>query len=105
VPSLPNRPRDAAVTRNACGANVVLVGARRRNGCHRASSEERLVAEPYSWAAILLKVVLRFVPTRVKAAIAATAISAAINAYSMAVTPDSSLIRLERRVRKLILLG
>ena len=53
---------------------------------------------------MLLKVVLRLVPTRVKAAIAATAINAAIKAYSMAVTPDSSRIRLERRVRKWILL-
>ena len=57
-----------------------------------------------SLAAMLLKVVLRLVPTRVKAAIAATAINAAIKAYSMAVTPDSSRIRLERRVRKWILL-
>ena len=34
-----------------------------------------------------LKVVLRRVPTNAKAAIAATAINAAINAYSTAVTP------------------
>jgi hypothetical protein len=33
-------------------------------------------------AAMVLNVVLRLVPTRVKAAIAATAINAAINAYS-----------------------
>jgi len=39
------------------------------------------------------------------AAIAATAISAAINAYSIAVTPDSSLIRFAKRVRKRFLLG
>jgi hypothetical protein len=52
----------------------------------------------------VLKVVLSWVPTRVKAAIAATAINAAIKAYSMAVTPDSSRIRLERTVRKRILL-
>ena len=58
-----------------------------------------------SLAAMVLKVVLRLVPTRVKAAIAATAINAAIKAYSIAVTPDSSRIRLERRVRKRILLG
>ena len=36
---------------------------------------------------MVLNVVLRFVPTRVKAAIAATAINAAINAFSIAVTP------------------
>jgi hypothetical protein len=45
-----------------------------------------------------LKVVLRFVPTRVKAAIAATAINAAISAYSIAVTPDLSLMRFEKNV-------
>lgn len=49
--------------------------------------------------------VLRLLPTEVKAAIAATAISAAINPYSIAVTPDSSLIRLVKRVRKRVLLG
>ena len=53
---------------------------------------------------MVLKVVLSCVPTRVKAAIAATAINAAIKAYSIAVTPDSSRIRLERMVRKRILL-
>jgi len=37
-----------------------------------------------------LKVVLRRVPVRVSAAIAATAISAAINAYSIALTPSRS---------------
>ena len=42
---------------------------------------------------------LRLVPTRVKAAIAATAINAAINAYSIAVTPDPSLIRFAKSVR------
>ena len=53
---------------------------------------------------MVLNVVLRLVPTKVKAAIAATAINAAIKAYSMAVTPDSSRIKLERTVRKRILL-
>ena len=38
-------------------------------------------------------------PTRVKAAIAATAINAAINAYSIAVTPNSCLIRFVKSVR------
>jgi hypothetical protein len=37
---------------------------------------------------MVLNVVLRLVPTKVNAAMAATAINAAINAYSMAVTPD-----------------
>jgi len=58
----------------------------------------------YFFSAMVLNVVLRLVPTRVKEAIAATAINAAIKAYSMAVTPDSSRIRLERTVRKRILL-
>jgi monomeric isocitrate dehydrogenase len=39
---------------------------------------------------MVLKVVLRRVPTSVNAAIAATAISAAINVYSIAVTPSRS---------------
>ncbi len=51
----------------------------------------------------MLKVVLRLVPTRVKAAIAATAINAAISAYSMAVTPDLSLIRFMKRLCNQIL--
>ena len=41
---------------------------------------------------MVLKVVLRFAPTSVKAAIAAIAINAAISAYSMAVTPELSLM-------------
>ena len=47
----------------------------------------------YSLAAMVLNVVLRLVPTRVNAAIAATAINAAINVYLIAVTPDSSLTK------------
>jgi len=42
----------------------------------------------YNWLAMVLKVVLRLVPTKVNAAMAATAINAAISAYSIAVTPD-----------------
>ena len=41
----------------------------------------------YKQLAMLLKVVLRSVPTTEKAAIAATATKAAISAYSIAVTP------------------
>jgi hypothetical protein len=48
---------------------------------------------------MVLKVVLRFVPTSVKAAIAATAINAAISAYSIAVTPDLSSKRFEKNLR------
>ena len=43
---------------------------------------------PYNWPAMVLNVVLRLVPTKVNAAMAATAINAAISAYSIAVTPD-----------------
>jgi hypothetical protein len=46
-----------------------------------------------------LNVLLRFVPTRVKAAIAATAISAAMSAYSIAVTPDLSRRNFAEKVR------
>jgi uncharacterized protein YaiI (UPF0178 family) len=42
---------------------------------------------------MVLNVVLRLVPTRVKAAIAATAINALIRAYSIAVTPDWPLAK------------
>jgi hypothetical protein len=37
---------------------------------------------------MVLNVVLRLVPTRLNAEMAATAINAAISAYSIAVTPD-----------------
>ena len=47
---------------------------------------------------------LRLVPTRVKAAMAATAINAAIKAYSIAVTPDSALTKFVRSLRNGILL-
>ena len=57
-----------------------------------------------SWFAIVLKVVLRLVPTRVKAAIAATAINAAISAYSIAVTPYFSLMRFRKNRNPAILL-
>jgi hypothetical protein len=53
---------------------------------------------------MVLKVVLRFVPTSVKAAMAATAINAAISAYSIAVTPASSLKRFGKHVRNLMIL-
>lgn len=52
----------------------------------------------------MLNVVLRSVPIRMKEAIAATAINAAINAYSIAVTPDSSLTKFARGLRNEILL-
>jgi hypothetical protein len=50
-------------------------------------------------APTVLKVVLRSVPIRMKEVIAATAINAAINVYSIAVTPDSSLAKFERSLR------
>jgi hypothetical protein len=46
-----------------------------------------VAGETYSLPAMVLNVVLRLVPTKVNAAIAATAINAAISAYSIAVRP------------------
>jgi hypothetical protein len=48
--------------------------------------------------------VLILVPSAVTAEIITTAINAAIMAYSIAVTPDSSFIKLAKSVLKLILL-
>jgi hypothetical protein len=59
----------------------------------------------HSLAAMVLNVVLSLVPTRVKEAIAATAINAAINAYSTAVTADLSLTKVARSRRNGIFLG
>ena len=53
-----------------------------------AGASGRSAPDPYNWPAMVLNVVLRLVPTKVNAAMAATAINAAISAYSMAVTPD-----------------
>jgi hypothetical protein len=50
---------------------------------------------------MVVKVPLRLVPTAFIAAIAATAISAAISPYSIAVTPDSFLIRFVKSSRNL----
>ena len=58
-----------------------------------------LVNSVYNWLATVLNVLLRFVPTKLNAEMAATAISAAIRAYSIAVTPDWSLMRFEKNVR------
>src|SRR5215472_8894462 len=48
---------------------------------------------------------MRPVPTNCIAAIAATAINAAMSAYSMAVTPDPSLISFKKSVRNRVILG
>lgn len=53
---------------------------------------------------IFVNTVLIFVPSAVTALIITTAINAAIIAYSIAVTPDSSFIKLVKRVLKLTLL-
>src|SRR5215472_10782240 len=45
------------------------------------------------------------VPTSCIAAIAATAINAAMSAYSMAVTPDPSLVSFKKRARNRVILG
>src|SRR5271163_2969448 len=54
--------------------------------------------------AMLLKVVLRLLPSKPHAAMHTTATSAAISPYSMAVTPASSLIRFMKIVHIVILL-
>ena len=59
----------------------------------------------YNWLAIELKVLMRPVPTNCIAAIAATAINAAMSAYSMAVTPDPSLISFKKSARNRVILG
>jgi len=59
----------------------------------------------YIQLATSAKVPLMLPPRVDIAAIAATATNAAISAYSIAVTPNSSLIRLVKRVRKRFLLG
>src|SRR5215472_17937285 len=48
---------------------------------------------------------MRPVPTSCIAAIAATAINAAMSAYSMAVTPDPSLISFKKSSRNRVILG
>ncbi len=60
---------------------------------------------PYSLPATVLKLVLISVPIMMNEAIAATAINAAINVYSIAVTPDSSLVKVERTLRNDTLLA
>jgi hypothetical protein len=47
---------------------------------------------------------MRPVPTNCIAAIAATAINAAMSAYSMAVTPDPSLISFKKSARNRVIL-
>jgi hypothetical protein len=54
--------------------------------------------------AILLKIVLRLLPSKLHAAMQTTATRAAINPYSMAVTPASSNINWKMIPRILILL-
>jgi hypothetical protein len=68
---------DPAVT----GAAELSIAPRNRNG-----------RGAYNLLATELKVLVMPVPTNCIAAIAATAINAAISAYSMAVTPDLSSI-------------
>ena len=60
--------------------------------CERTRGGAARLAQPpaYNWLATELNVLLRLVPVNVNAAMAATAISAAISAYSIAVTPQLS---------------
>jgi len=55
--------------------------------------------EPYNLVATVLKVLLRLPPTVPMMVTAATAISAAISPYSIAVTPGSSWISLVKKAR------
>ena len=78
-------------------------GRRRRrrwqriSGCGKpAGARLSVLPVVYRLAATLLNVPLRLVPTVPMMVMAATAISAAINPYSIAVTPLSSLTRQER---------
>ena len=82
-------------------------GVGRRSTAHTniERSPRPILRRAYSLFATLVKVLMRPVPTSCIAAIAATAINAAISAYSIAVTPDSSLSRLVNSVRKRVLLG
>jgi len=54
--------------------------------------------QPYRLLETAVNVLLRPVPTKVIAAMAATAISAAISPYSIAVTPDSFFIKFVKSV-------
>jgi hypothetical protein len=82
-------------------------GRQRSTACqgHRASTRSGRLPEAYNLLATRLNSTPSWPPRNVKAPIAATATNAAINAYSIAVTPDSSLIILIRSVRNRILLG
>jgi hypothetical protein len=60
---------------------------------------------PQTLVEIVEKTLLMLVPSPVTTPTITTAINAAIMAYSIAVTPDSSLIKLENSVCKLTLLG
>lgn len=55
--------------------------------------------EPYNLVGTVLKVLLRLPPTVPIMVTAATAISAAISPYSVAVTPGSSWISLVKKAR------
>ena len=55
--------------------------------------------------AMLLKVVLRFVPSVLQAAMQTTATKAAIRPYSTAVTPALAFIRADNLARTVILQG
>ena len=56
----------------------------------------------FSWSETAVNVLVNLVPSVVIAAIAATAIRAAIRPYSIAVAPDSSLAK---RVKSVVMVG
>jgi hypothetical protein len=80
---------------------LCLVHCWRAEGCRPHDTSPGIEGQSdarYRLAATWLKVPLKLVPTVVMTATAATAISAAIRPYSIAVTPLSSLTRREIRL-------
>ena len=80
---------------------LCLVYCWRAEGCRPHDTSPGIAGQSgarYRLAATWLKVPLKLVPTVVMTATAATAISAAIKPYSIAVTPLSSLTRREIRL-------
>src|ERR1700722_4057870 len=78
------------------GILLTFLGARRSQAAAK-SFGLGTPAVHFSWAPISPNTVVMFVPTVVTAPMMATAMRAAINAYSIAVTPDSSLRKLRTR--------
>ena len=84
--SLPSRTHDPPASFSGRrGSKTKTVGVAHQS-IGRRPEEQQLFSDLQIVFAMSVKVVLRLVPTAVNAAIATTAIRAAINAYSIAVT-------------------